>query len=338
MLRSILLAHRWLGIIVGLIMTIWCLSGFVMMYSPYPRLDADEQLRGLPALDLPADMRWQHSGLPDDLPIAGARVERMGDRLVLRVVPEAPPARAIAQMRATPASIDLATGNLVELSAAEALEVGHLFGARVRYRRTGADGDPGRDRPVDRPDCEASPAALPHRLFGRRHRLYRRIGRNGAADDPRRTLLGLARRGATLALSDAAAPERRALDPHGDLVVARGLFPHRDRHVDRHRPPPPQSGRPDRLPLSRPVVVAPCCGTVLRRVDADLGGKRPALHEPVGRPRQPSRPRRARTAGEADGLGRGTPRARAPARPPRRHCADPDRAARRRRLSGSDHQ
>jgi hypothetical protein len=132
MLRAILFVHRWLGIVVGLIMTIWCLSGFVMMYSPYPVLDPDEQLRGLPALQLPAGgSAWQRAGLADEMELRSARIERMDDRLMLRIVPAAPPGAEIAQMRASPASIDLATGDVIEaLPADTALAVGKAFGAR----------------------------------------------------------------------------------------------------------------------------------------------------------------------------------------------------------------
>ena len=34
--RWVLLTHRWLGILVGLIVLLWCLSGVIMMYVRYP--------------------------------------------------------------------------------------------------------------------------------------------------------------------------------------------------------------------------------------------------------------------------------------------------------------
>lgn len=52
MLRPILFLHRWLGVVIGTLMTLWCLSGFVMMYVDYPRLMPDEQVRGLAPLHL----------------------------------------------------------------------------------------------------------------------------------------------------------------------------------------------------------------------------------------------------------------------------------------------
>ena len=38
MARLILLLHRYLGIAVGALMVMWCLSGIVMMYVSYPAL------------------------------------------------------------------------------------------------------------------------------------------------------------------------------------------------------------------------------------------------------------------------------------------------------------
>lgn len=51
-MRLILSLHRGLSILVGVLMTVWCLTGAVMIYAPYPRLTAAERLEGLPPLDL----------------------------------------------------------------------------------------------------------------------------------------------------------------------------------------------------------------------------------------------------------------------------------------------
>ena len=44
MLRLLFLGHRYLGILLGLIMVIWCLSGFIMMYKSYPELTEQEKV------------------------------------------------------------------------------------------------------------------------------------------------------------------------------------------------------------------------------------------------------------------------------------------------------
>ena len=35
-LKPIIIVHRYVGVVLGVIMTLWCLSGFVMMYQPFP--------------------------------------------------------------------------------------------------------------------------------------------------------------------------------------------------------------------------------------------------------------------------------------------------------------
>lgn len=52
MLRLLFLTHRYLGIGLSLIMLLWCLSGFIMMYKPYPELNYQEQLQTLSPLNL----------------------------------------------------------------------------------------------------------------------------------------------------------------------------------------------------------------------------------------------------------------------------------------------
>src|ERR1700704_4890796 len=47
MARLILLLHRYLGIGVGVLMVMWCLSGVVMMYVSYPTLAESARLEAL---------------------------------------------------------------------------------------------------------------------------------------------------------------------------------------------------------------------------------------------------------------------------------------------------
>lgn len=53
--RSLFIAHRWLGILLCLLMGMWFLSGVVMMYVGYPKLTPHERLAHLPALVLTKD-------------------------------------------------------------------------------------------------------------------------------------------------------------------------------------------------------------------------------------------------------------------------------------------
>lgn len=127
--RAVLVLHRWLGIVIGAVMTLWCLSGFVMIYVDYPRLLPAEQLRGLSPLDLPARSDWTDIDLPPATALSSARVEMLTGRPVLRIVPEGGDERSIWQARATLLNYDLATGApLQPLSGAEILKVGRAFG------------------------------------------------------------------------------------------------------------------------------------------------------------------------------------------------------------------
>jgi hypothetical protein len=54
--RAMVILHRYLGIMVGLLMATWFVSGIVMMYLPYSRIillwgaSADSRRRAAPAL------------------------------------------------------------------------------------------------------------------------------------------------------------------------------------------------------------------------------------------------------------------------------------------------
>ena len=51
-MRLLFLIHRYLGIGVGFVLLLWCLSGFVMMYVQFPELDAKARYAIAPQLDL----------------------------------------------------------------------------------------------------------------------------------------------------------------------------------------------------------------------------------------------------------------------------------------------
>ncbi|MFT5322148.1 MAG: hypothetical protein ACI934_002311 [Pseudohongiellaceae bacterium] len=52
MLKILFLTHRYLGILLGLVMVLWCLSGFIMMYKSYPELSEQQKQALLPPLKL----------------------------------------------------------------------------------------------------------------------------------------------------------------------------------------------------------------------------------------------------------------------------------------------
>ena len=52
MLLTFLKLHRYLGIILSLVIVLWCASGIIMMYQQYPTLTSDEEISSLPTLSL----------------------------------------------------------------------------------------------------------------------------------------------------------------------------------------------------------------------------------------------------------------------------------------------
>jgi hypothetical protein len=92
-MKLAVLVHRYLGIALGLVVALWCLSGFVMMYVQYPVLSEAEQAAGLAPLDFSdcCAAREARSGesLIDsvgDGPIDSFRVEMLAGRPVLRLI------------------------------------------------------------------------------------------------------------------------------------------------------------------------------------------------------------------------------------------------------------
>lgn len=74
MLRVLLFIHRYLAVAVGLLMALWCLSGFVMLYQQYPTLTDAERLAGLQPLRLAGCC---HAGFleSDDVPAGDFRIQ-----------------------------------------------------------------------------------------------------------------------------------------------------------------------------------------------------------------------------------------------------------------------
>ena len=66
-LRNLHLLHRWLGVGLGLFVLLWFISGLVMLYVAYPKLNQEERLSKLQVLDLSkikfsAEKAWNIAG------------------------------------------------------------------------------------------------------------------------------------------------------------------------------------------------------------------------------------------------------------------------------------
>jgi hypothetical protein len=120
MTRLLFLVHRYLGIAVGLLMVMWCLSGVVMMYVSYPDLPEDTRLRHLAPIDWSGCCTISDEALADDAFVKEAQIEMLAYRPVLRL-------RTAAGTRL----LDLRTGGVIDrVSSKEAAEVAQIYDKR----------------------------------------------------------------------------------------------------------------------------------------------------------------------------------------------------------------
>ena len=90
LVRLIFATHRWTGVILGLLMLLWCLSGFVMIWAPYPSVTLggrDYRTEGLAPIRLPDQIALPD--MPDGAFLTSARIEMLADRPVLSLAWEA---------------------------------------------------------------------------------------------------------------------------------------------------------------------------------------------------------------------------------------------------------
>ena len=80
----LLLIHRYLGIAIGLVVALWCLSGFVMMYVQYPDLNEREYLAGLQEIDSSACCIANQDVLEQLEGVDEVSVEMLAGRPVIR--------------------------------------------------------------------------------------------------------------------------------------------------------------------------------------------------------------------------------------------------------------
>ena len=83
-IKSILILHRYLGVVLGVLMTVWCLSGFVMMYQGFPEASRAERMAGLETLDS-SSCCGGGIVLPDAATISSMRIEMLAGAPVMRL-------------------------------------------------------------------------------------------------------------------------------------------------------------------------------------------------------------------------------------------------------------
>ena len=84
-MRLILSLHRYLSVLAGVLMTVWCLTGAVMIYVAYPRVTAAERLQGLTPLDLSRCCKVDGLGIADAEPVRRFTLTMAAGTPVLRL-------------------------------------------------------------------------------------------------------------------------------------------------------------------------------------------------------------------------------------------------------------
>jgi hypothetical protein len=115
--RILLLTHRYLGIAVGALMVMWCLSGVVMMYVGYPALHEFERLEHLTPIEWRGCCKLSEAPQAEAKAVDNFQVEMLAGRPVLYLGDTA-----------NSRPIDLATGSAVDaISAEQAATVARRF-------------------------------------------------------------------------------------------------------------------------------------------------------------------------------------------------------------------
>src|SRR5258707_7471691 len=83
--RTIVITHRYLGVMGGLLMLMWFLSGIVMIYVAYPRTSEAERVRMLPPIPWAQCCRVGDGLADDDQTILRARIENLNGAPTLRL-------------------------------------------------------------------------------------------------------------------------------------------------------------------------------------------------------------------------------------------------------------
>lgn len=149
LVTPILILHRYLGVVLGVLMTLWCLSGFVMMYQPFPSTSLAERTAGLEPISLAKCCNYRSSMLDDDSPVGPLRIEMLNGRPVARLGGDAD--AFVFGLRDGADLGDMASGGVRDV--AERFARGnHLAGAVTSLAPIGVDqwtvGEAGRYAPV----------------------------------------------------------------------------------------------------------------------------------------------------------------------------------------------
>lgn len=118
--RTTIILHRYLGVVLGLLMLGWFLTGIVMMYVPYPELDRVERLKTLPPIAWQSCCSLDALGIDNDTPIRSAGIETIGGEPALFLRPDGAPPRIASLSPSGPViQLDEAHARATAFAAAE---------------------------------------------------------------------------------------------------------------------------------------------------------------------------------------------------------------------------
>jgi len=82
--RWLVFVHRYVGVVVGALMLVWCLSGIVMLFVHYPEVSRDERLARLAPIDWSRCCTFGGS-IQAPMPVSSAAIEDLAGAPVLRL-------------------------------------------------------------------------------------------------------------------------------------------------------------------------------------------------------------------------------------------------------------
>src|SRR5437899_7640643 len=83
--RLLVVTHRYLGVAVGVLMAMWFLSGIVMMYVGFPRVEEEPRMRKLLPISWQTCCDFGERTLSDDETILRGQVENLAGRAAIRL-------------------------------------------------------------------------------------------------------------------------------------------------------------------------------------------------------------------------------------------------------------
>ena len=117
---TLVVIHRYLGVVLGLLMLLWFVSGIVMMYVPYPQRGESERSAALAPIPWTLCCNFSGVTLAGGNLIEAARVENVADQPVLRL-----------RSGGTPIMADLSAGQILTIGEAEANRIAEITAEEI---------------------------------------------------------------------------------------------------------------------------------------------------------------------------------------------------------------